>query len=51
MSNMSRKSKTPSKAAKKLTVDEVAEAVVFLARQNQNAWTSMADIRPLAIKK
>lgn len=51
MSNLSKKSKTPSQAAKKLTVEEVAEAVVFLARQNQNAWTSMADIRPLAIKK
>jgi len=51
MSNMSRKSKTPSKAALKLTVDEVAEAVVFMARQNKNAWTSMADIRPLLIKR
>ncbi len=51
MSNMVRRSKSPSKAAQKLTVDEVAEAVVFLAKQNQNAWTSMADIRPLLIKK
>lgn len=51
MSNMSRRSKSPSIAALKLTVDEVAEAVIFLARQNANAWTSMADIRPLLIKK
>jgi len=51
MSNMSKKSRTPSKAAKKLTVEEVAEAVLFLASQNKNAWTSMADIRPLLIRK
>lgn len=51
MSNMSQKSKSPSKAALKLTVDEVAEAVVFLAKQNKNVWTSMADIRPLLINK
>lgn len=51
MSNLSKKSKTPSRAAVKLTVDEVAEAVIFLARQNANAWTSMADIRPLLVKK
>lgn len=51
MSNLSRRSKTPSKAKQKLTVDEVAEAIVFLARQNLNAWTSMADIRPLRIKR
>ena len=51
MSNLSGKSKSPSKAAQKLTVDEVAEAVVFLARQNKNAWTSIADIRPLSVKK
>jgi short-subunit dehydrogenase len=51
MSNLSGKSKSPSRAAHKLTVDEVAEAIIFLARQNKNAWTSMADIRPLAVKK
>ncbi len=42
---------SPSIAATKLTVDEVAEMVVFLAKQNSNAWTSMADIRPLQTKK
>lgn len=51
MSNMSKKSQSPSKAKMKLTVDEVAEAVVFLATQNRNAWTSMADIRPLLIQR
>ncbi|MBU0982396.1 MAG: SDR family oxidoreductase [candidate division Zixibacteria bacterium] len=34
----------------KLTVDEVAEAAVFLARQNENAWMSLAEIRPLIVK-
>lgn len=38
-------------AATKLTVTEVAEAVLFLAMQNKNAFTSMADIRPLITKK
>ncbi len=51
MANMSKKSKSPSIAKMKLTVDEVAEAVVFLAKQNRNAWTSMADIRPLLIHR
>jgi short-subunit dehydrogenase len=44
-------STTTSRAAQKLTVDEVAEAVLFLAKQNSNAWTSLADIRPLKVKK
>lgn len=34
-----------------LTPEEVAEAVLFLARQNENAFTSMADIRPLVVRK
>ncbi len=51
MSNLSGKSKSPSKAAQKLTVDDVAEAVIYLARQNANAWTSLADLRPLLVKK
>ncbi|HSG99467.1 MAG TPA: SDR family oxidoreductase, partial [candidate division Zixibacteria bacterium] len=42
---------SPSAAARKLTPDEVAEAILFEATQNPNAWTSMADIRPLAVKK
>ncbi len=51
MSNMSGESKSPSKAKNKLTVTEVAESVIYLAKQNQNAWTSMTHLRPLAIKK
>lgn len=43
--------KGPSVAAKKLTPTEVAEAVIAMARQNSNAWTSMADIRPLSVKR
>ncbi|MBD3403999.1 SDR family NAD(P)-dependent oxidoreductase [candidate division GN15 bacterium] len=45
------KKRPSSSAAKKLTVTEVAEAVLFMARQNDNAWVSMADIRPLLKKK
>ena len=50
MSNLSPRSRTPSKAARKLSADEVAEAVVFMARQNENAWLSLSEIRPLLIK-
>jgi len=35
----------------RLTADEVAEAVVFLARQNENAFTSMVELRPLITKR
>lgn len=35
----------------KLTPEEVAEAVVHLARQNENAFTQYADIRPLITKR
>jgi 3-oxoacyl-[acyl-carrier protein] reductase len=52
MTNMTgEQSRKTSRAAKKLSVTEVAEAVLFMARQNQNAWMSMADIRPLIVKK
>jgi len=51
MSNHGHRTKKPPRPGGKLTVDEVAEAVIFLARQNKNAWTSMADIRPLVIGK
>ncbi|UCE24012.1 MAG: SDR family oxidoreductase [Candidatus Zixiibacteriota bacterium] len=46
-----RRSRAASGSTVKLTVEEVAEAVLFLARQNRNAFTSMADIRPLITKK
>jgi short-subunit dehydrogenase len=34
-----------------LSTGDVADAVVYLARQNENAWISMVDIRPLIAKK
>jgi len=34
-----------------LSTGDVADAVVYLARQNDNAWISMVDIRPLISKK
>lgn len=37
--------------AHKLTAEEVAEATLFMAKQNKNAFTMMADIRPLSTKK
>lgn len=41
---------TVSRAKKKLTAFEVAEAALFMAQQNENAWMSMADLRPLIVK-
>lgn len=35
----------------RLTAGEVAEAVVFLARQNENAFTSMVELRPLITRR
>ena len=35
----------------RMTVEDVAEAVLFMARQNENAWMSLAEIRPLITKK
>lgn len=45
-----------SRPAKKLarsllSTGDVADAVIYLARQNDNAWISMVDIRPLITKK
>ncbi|TFH57887.1 MAG: SDR family oxidoreductase, partial [Candidatus Zixiibacteriota bacterium] len=51
MSGRSKKSSMHQRSTAKLTVDEVAEAVLFLAKQNENAFTSMADIRPLITRK
>jgi len=51
VSNMASRPKEASKKKQKLTADEVAEAVIFLAKQNSNAWTSMADLRPLLINR
>ncbi len=51
MSGRSRKPSARHRATIRLQVDEVAEAVLFLAKQNSGAWTSMADIRPLVVKR
>ncbi len=50
-SGLTGKKTRPSGSTIKLTVEEVAEAVLFLAKQNKNAFTSMADIRPLITKR
>ncbi|MEW6412078.1 MAG: SDR family oxidoreductase [Candidatus Zixiibacteriota bacterium] len=50
-SGRSSKKSAHRSATVRLTVDEVAEAVLFLAKQNENAFTSMADIRPLITRK
>jgi short-subunit dehydrogenase len=46
-----KRTKRPGHSTVRLTVEEVAEAVLFLAKQNKNAFTSMADIRPLITKQ
>lgn len=55
MRNLSKKKPnrplSPSIASVKLTPMEVAEGVVYLAKQNANAWTSFADIRPLSVRR
>ncbi|HUV30603.1 MAG TPA: SDR family oxidoreductase [Acidobacteriota bacterium] len=51
MSNLAPRARASSKAARKLAVEEVADAVLFLARQNENAWVSLAEIRPLFVRK
>lgn len=50
-SGLTRKRARTTSTSKKLTAEEVAEATLFLARQNQNAFTMMADIRPLITRK
>lgn len=49
-SGITKKQVAHSGASVKLTAAEVAEAVVFLAKQNQNAFTSMMELRPLITK-
>jgi short-subunit dehydrogenase len=51
MAHLSKDEKPSPPDKPRLTPEEVAEAVLFLAQQNQNAWTSVADLRPLIIKK
>jgi len=50
-SGMSKKPVRRSGTGVRLTAGEVAEAVVFLARQNENAFTSMVQLRPLITKR
>jgi len=40
-----------SKNKMRLTAEEVAEAVLFLAKQNDNAWMSYTELRTLRTKK
>ncbi len=51
MTHLGRDHKPSSKDKPRLTVGDVAEAILFLAKQNQTAWTSLADIRPLLLKR
>lgn len=51
MSDRSGKQGASHRAKIRLLVADVAEAVLFLARQNENAWMSLAEIRPLITKR
>ncbi|MDZ4722718.1 MAG: SDR family oxidoreductase [candidate division Zixibacteria bacterium] len=51
MSEMDATASSRSKAVKWLTVEEVAEAVLFLAKQNENVWVSLAEIQPLLVRR
>lgn len=50
-SGMTRKRTKKTSSTGKLTAEEVAEATLFLAKQNENAFTMMTDIRPLIPRK
>jgi NAD(P)-dependent dehydrogenase (short-subunit alcohol dehydrogenase family) len=41
----------PGKAAGRLRPEDVADLVVFLVRQDEQAWTSEANLRPLVLKR
>jgi NADP-dependent 3-hydroxy acid dehydrogenase YdfG len=51
MSHLATDLKPSPKDKPRLAPEEVAEAVLFIAGQNQNAWTSEVDIRPLLLPK
>jgi len=51
MAGGSKKKGVHPREKNRMTTAEVAEAVLFMARQNENAWMSLAEIRPLIIKK
>ncbi|HKK20514.1 MAG TPA: SDR family oxidoreductase, partial [candidate division Zixibacteria bacterium] len=46
-----RSSKKNASGKIQLTAEQVAEAIVFLAKQDENAFTMAAEIRPLITKK
>ncbi|MEW5995130.1 MAG: SDR family oxidoreductase [Candidatus Zixiibacteriota bacterium] len=50
MTHMGRDHKPSRKDKPRLTAADVAEAILFLAKQNKSAWTSLADIRPLMLR-
>lgn len=50
-SGLTGKRANTASSANKLAAEEVAEATLFLAKQNKNAFTMMADIRPLITGK
>ena len=47
MSNRSGNPGDSQRAGSRLMIEDVAEAVLFPAKQNENAWMSLAEIRPL----
>lgn len=47
MADRSKKPDASQRAKIRLMVEDIAEAVLFLAKQNENAWMSLAEIRPL----
>jgi 3-oxoacyl-[acyl-carrier protein] reductase len=42
--------RTPDAGQRRLTADDVAEAVAHLAGQHDNAWTSLTELRPLIVR-
>lgn len=51
MWEMTGESPAAEKGLVRLRVEEVAETVVFVAKQNGNAWTTMTDVRPLTFRR
>ncbi len=50
LTHMSEDRHPSSGSKKRLTVEQVAEAVLHQAAQDENAWTSYLEIRPLVVK-
>ncbi len=47
LSRVSRDTNPSPKSKPRLTPDEVAEKIVFMAKQNHGVWASLAEMRPL----